>query len=415
MNWQSVRVGIFLAIRQIRRSSKWTTALVIFIMALTFVNLVIVSGVLVGLIVGASTAFRAQYSADILITAKDTKPYIEESQRIIATARALPWVEGLTARYIESGTIEANYRNKKNQNDLNDQVSTLVTGIDPVVEDSVTNLSRLVVKGEYLRPDDFGEVLVGSFILRQYSTFEVQGIGVLENVDVGSRIRVRVNGVAREVTVKGIVKSKIDEVSRRVYFNENELRNMIDRTDNNVSEIAIRLKDPAFVPDVQRILRYNFDGGLIKTYEEAQGQAFKDIERTMALLANIIGSIGLAIASITTFIIVFINAINRKKYIGILKGVGIAPGAIELAYIIQALFYAVLGSIIGLVFTFGFLKPYFDENPINFPFSDGILVARPDETALRVGLLLLTTIIAGYVPAKLIVSRRTLDAILGRE
>ena len=40
----AARVGWFLAIRQIRRSSKWTTGLIIFIMVLTFLNLVVVSG-----------------------------------------------------------------------------------------------------------------------------------------------------------------------------------------------------------------------------------------------------------------------------------------------------------------------------------------------------------------------------------
>ena len=45
------RVGWFLAVRQMRRSSKWTTALIIFIMVLTFLNLVVVSGLLLGLII----------------------------------------------------------------------------------------------------------------------------------------------------------------------------------------------------------------------------------------------------------------------------------------------------------------------------------------------------------------------------
>lgn len=97
-----------------------------------------------------------------------------------------------------------------------------------------------------------------------------------------------------------------------------------------------------------------------------------------------------------------------------MKGIGISPKAIQVSYIIQAFFYGVVGSVIGLVLTFGLLKPYFDANPIDFPFSDGILVATPLGSLVRVIILLVVTLAAGYIPAKLIVRRNTLDSILGR-
>ena len=48
----AIRVGWFLALRQLRRSNKGTPVLIIFIMVLTFLNLVVVSGALLGLING---------------------------------------------------------------------------------------------------------------------------------------------------------------------------------------------------------------------------------------------------------------------------------------------------------------------------------------------------------------------------
>jgi ABC-type antimicrobial peptide transport system permease subunit len=88
--------------------------------------------------------------------------------------------------------------------------------------------------------------------------------------------------------------------------------------------------------------------------------------------------------------------------------------AIEASYLVQAFFYGAAGSAIGLLITFGFLKPYFDANPIDFPFSDGILAATSEGAMLRVAILLGVTILAGFIPAKLIVSKNTLDSILGR-
>jgi ABC-type antimicrobial peptide transport system permease subunit len=111
---------------------------------------------------------------------------------------------------------------------------------------------------------------------------------------------------------------------------------------------------------------------------------------------------------------VFINALTRRKFIGILKGIGISGRAIEISYIFQSIFYAVVGSGVGLLLVYIFLVPLFQAHPIDFPFSDGILVAPLKSTLYRVGLLVFATLIAGYIPARMIIRKNTLDSILGR-
>jgi len=61
-----------------------------------------------------------------------------------------------------------------------------------------------------------------------------------------------------------------------------------------------------------------------------------------------------------------------------------------------------------------FLQPAIAAHPIDFPFSDGILVAPIGGTMLRIGLLMLTTLVAGFIPARMVVRKNTLDSILGR-
>ena len=73
----SLQVGWFLALRQVRRSSIATTGLIIFVMTLTFLNLVVVRGVLVGLIEGSTEVYKSGYAGDVLITALPKKEYIE--------------------------------------------------------------------------------------------------------------------------------------------------------------------------------------------------------------------------------------------------------------------------------------------------------------------------------------------------
>jgi ABC-type antimicrobial peptide transport system permease subunit len=80
----------------------------------------------------------------------------------------------------------------------------------------------------------------------------------------------------------------------------------------------------------------------------------------------------------------------------------------------QASIYAGLGIIFGMGLVFFLIKPYFSAHPINFPFSDGILVATLSSSLIKAFILLVTTIIAGYIPARIVIKQNTLSAILGR-
>ena len=412
----NIRIGFFLAKRQIRRSSRWTTTLIIFVMFFTFLNLVVVSGILVGLIQGAIDAVRTHYTSDVIISTLSNKTYVENSPEIISIVKSLPQVEAVTARYLEGGTVEANYKTRTDEKEKPNTATASITGIDPVAEDSVSGISKFIIEGEYLTPQDYDQVLVGSFLIEKYLRIDAPGFSTLRNVSPGTKIRIKVHGVEREVTVKGIIKAKVDEVSLRLFMIDSQLKSIIGRNDYNVDEISIKLKpgvDPSIVRDILK--RNGVDRvAKVQTYTDAQPKFIKDMVNTFALLGNMLSSIGLVVASITIFIVIFINAITRRKFIGILKGIGINERTIEISYIFQSFFYAFCGSLIGIVTLYVFLQPAIAAHPIDFPFSDGILVAPIGGTMLRVGLLMITTIIAGFIPARMIVRKNTLDSILGR-
>jgi ABC-type lipoprotein release transport system permease subunit len=410
-----IRIGWFLAYRQIKRANKWTTILIVGVMVLTFLNLVVVSGILVGLIQGSVDAQKKYYTGDFIISKLEKKDYIEKSNDIIETLKNTPEVEKFSARYIEGGSVEVNYKTKARETDEESTGATFA-GIDPLAEESLTNVSKFIVEGEYLLPDDYDKVLVGSFFIKKYTPIEAPGFTALTNIYPGAKIKITIGDVTREVTVKGILKSKIDEVSAKIFMVDSQFRNMIGRTDQNVDDIAIRLKEGTDPKQFKDWMQKNgfAQYAKLQTFEDAQPKFLKDIQATFAMLGNAIGSIGLAVASITIFIVIFINAITRRKYIGIMKGIGINGKVIEISYIFQSIFYAFLGSAIGMIIVYTLLVPFFDAHPLNFPFSDGILVASLSGTLFRVGLLMIATLLAGYIPARMIVRKNTLDAILGR-
>ncbi len=412
---QFIRLGWFLAWRQVRRANKWTTTLIIFVMVLTFLNLVVVSGILVGLIEGAVQANKEFYTSDIIISKLPKKDYIEQTPTVLNIIRSMPEVLALSARYLSSGRIEANYKTAAKPEEV-DSAGASFVGIDPVAENNLTGVSRFVIAGSYLEPGDYDQILLGAYLLKEYFPVESSAIQTLSNVGVGDKVRVKIGDVTREMTIKGIVKSKVDEISYRAYFVDTQFRDLVGRNDYNVGEISVKLKfgaDPVLVKEA--LLRSGVGTyARVQTFEDAQPKFLQDIKNTFALLGNLMSSIGLVVASITIFIVIFINAITRRKFIGILKGVGVSGKTIEVSYVFQSFFYALAGSLIGLMLLYGFLKPFITAHPINFPFSDGILVAPVSGTLFKIAILVLTTVIAGYIPARMIVRKNTLDSILGR-
>ena len=410
------KVGSFLARREVRRSNPWTTILIIFVMTLTFLNLVVVSGILVGLIEGSEEANRERYTSDVILSPLPEREYIRDSTRIEKEIKKAPGYAMSTSRYVLSGTVVSNYKDTLRKDEKNNISGGSIVGINPELEDQITHISETVIEGEYLTSSDSDKIMIGKDLLYQYTPIDSPGFSVLKDVGVGSRVLVRVGDSEREMFVKGILKSKAGEVDARIFMTASEARKLGGRSDLNVDEIAVELA-PGYSVEAFRdyLLEKGFgDNARIQTWEDAQPKFLKDIKTTFALLGNMISSIGLVVASITIFIVIFVNAITRRRYIGILKGVGVTKGAIEISYVLQALFYAISGVLIGTLLVFLVLKPAIYANPIDFPFSDGILVATALGTFFRAVILFLATLVAGYIPAYIVIKQNTLDAILGR-
>jgi ABC-type lipoprotein release transport system permease subunit len=416
---KSLRIGLLLGFRQIQRANFWTTALIIFVMTLTFLNLIAVSGILVGLIAGSERAVQEKSIGDIVITALDSEEEILQTETIRRTLHTIPEVAHFSVRYQSGGQITANYETRRDLQAEPNVVNTSIAGIDPMEEELVTKLSENIVEGRYFIPGESGKIILGALNLERYTAGFADLTGTLEEVFPGDKVRVSIGGSTREFEVIGIVDAKAGEVASQAYLPTQELRRLNGSVSRNADTIVIRLDEytPEFATEVKQILiDQNLDDfAKIRTFDEALPKFLTDIKQTFNILGSLIGAIGLVVASITIFIIIFINAISRRQQIGILKGIGIERRAIEIAYVLQAGFYGIIGSVFGVLITYGFLIGYFDRNPIDFPFSDGIMVAPPEETLTRFLILLVVTLFAGLLPAWLIVKQNTLNSILGRK
>lgn len=432
----TLRLGFFLAIRQVTRGSKWATGLIVFIMMLTFLNLVATSGFLVGIVEGSSRSFKEQWTGDLFISNRNENEYIERTGDIMSMLSSFPQIKTYTGRTIAGAKIEANWWEKRTEDDTN-SVSNQIAGVDPQKEDETTHLSDAIVEGEWLKDGDARGIVLGAGYLEKYSRV-ADLVSLLRDVKPGTTVRVTVSrakgfvsveqnlsstpdfttaqSVTQDFIVRGIINSKVQFVTSRAYILDSELRKMLGKTDGDVSEISIVMKDGVDPYDVKTPLINNgfSEYAKINTAAEGSPEFLINIKLFFSIIGTILGSVSVVVALITIFIIIYINALTRRRQIGIMKAVGVTEFAVEFSYICQALFYVLFGSVMALGIVFLILKPYIDAHPIDTPFSSIVLVAEPMSVFFKFLLVLLVSIFAGYLPARIIVNTNTLNAILGR-
>ncbi|MFW5887174.1 MAG: hypothetical protein ACOCUH_00065, partial [Bacteriovoracia bacterium] len=176
---KSIKVGWFLGYRQLKRSSLWSNLLIVLIMVLTFLNLVVISGLLVGLIQGASDAVKNNYISDIIISKLPENSFIENTPNIINIIENTSQIESYTARYLSSGSLESNYKDRSDFTENPEKVSTIIAGVDPDKEHEVTQIKDKLIEGEFLEDDDFDKIVLGAFLLEKYLQIDSPGFLVL--------------------------------------------------------------------------------------------------------------------------------------------------------------------------------------------------------------------------------------------
>lgn len=414
----SFTVGRFLAIRDLKRSNPWTTLLIIFVMSLTFLNMVLIGGLLLGLAQGMIGSFKQYYSANLFITPSTEKSIIEQTQDITSAVETIPNLDSYTLRITTPAKVEYGHRTRTEPTDIVENSQAVLTGINFAQENEVTDLSKKVIEGEYLSDTDFNSVLVGKNLFEKYSNRPDSSTEQkLKTAEVGSVVNIIVGNTQKEFIIKGIVGTGNNTIDSRIFVVDAAAREMKNQENLDVNEIAIKLTSTNLVDEsrsyLQSILEKNQDI-TIQTADEAVPGSSADITKTFKLLGNLVGVIALIVGAITIFIVIFVNAITRRKYIGILKGIGISAQAIEISYVIQSLFYALSGVLLAILFLMGFLKPYLDIHPLVLPIAEGRLAVTNGDILTRGIILIITSLISGFIPARLVTRQNTLDSILGK-
>jgi putative ABC transport system permease protein len=413
--WSNFKTSGFLAYKSVIRGNRWILVMIIMVMAFSFINLVFVSSILSGVMKTLDDQLIDTLYANVIIDPLEDDYYLEKVDRMESRIMQIEGVSGISPRLNSSGFIEYRWKEKTSQSDKGISGTWEVIGIDPEKEAGVTIIPDSIIEGSYLEPDDRDQILLGIEITGNEgaSTSDFLTLG---GVEIGDKVRVTYpNGVQREYTVKGIFRVReMMRADHQAFVTRTEMASALGRTvfSERASQILIKT-DPGFSEaQIVRDIESLGINGEIRTWEE-YGSGMRGIVSTFDIIAGLIGVIGLVVAAVIMFIVIYIGVVNRKKQIGILRAIGIPQNAIVGSYLIQSILYIGAGIVVGwLLFRFVILQ-YFMAYPLDLPIGLVSLTLKSGALGGWIFGLMIAGVLAGLVPALTVMRESIIKSIWG--
>jgi putative ABC transport system permease protein len=404
--WSNIKLGFFLAIKTILRGDKGSLGLTILIMLIVFLNLLFVDAIFKG-ISRTMDAVKINYQyGEVIIEPEEGDKYIKNTNNLIDKIKDFYYVKNLTA-HLQTG---ATLKNDK-YNDGRDvaTMEAVVIGIDPETENDSIDLKNKLVEGRYLKKGDYSKALLGADVAGGYGTSVFPKD--LEGVRVGDKVVAEYNGsnkIRREYEIVGIYKTKNFDTDSKMIVTRKELNSILGTT-NEASEIIVRLTDK----NLSKVALSDFSHLKLGQYDLADWEEKLKFGQTISKSFDMIGMmlrvIGSLVAGLVIFIIIFVDIVNRRKQIGILKAIGIPELAIKYSYIIRGMFYTILGIAFGfLLMRFGVIS-FFTAHPIDFPMGDMVPVIKKEALRASIWLFLFAGLIGSFIPASREIRKKILE------
>lgn len=412
--WGNFKLSLFLAFKSVMKGNKWALALLILVMSFSFVNLVFISGLISGVMTMLDNQMIDTMYANAVVTPRENKYNIDRYETLENTIASVPGVEAVSAHLNYSAFMEYKWKEKISQSDKGISGTWPVVGISPTTESKTTIVSDSIIAGKYLDENDTDRIVIGIEIAggAQATTSSHMNLG---GAQIGDKLRLTYpNGIQKEYTIKGIFRSRLLAADQQAFVTRKELVSVMGRDIyfNRASELLV--KTSPGVPDDLVISRIKATGleETVRSWREYGGW-MSSVVSTFEVIGSLIGGVGLIVSASVMFIIIYINVLNKKRQIGILRAIGIPGIAITGSYIFQALFYAVAGTLFGIIIVNFGLLPYFHYWPLEMPNGFLGLTIKPASIIVSVVGLTIAGTLAGLIPSWTIMRQSIIKIIWG--
>jgi putative ABC transport system permease protein len=409
----NIKLAFLLAFKSIWKGNRWAALLIICVMALSFAQLVLIPAILSGVTEALNQQQINTLYANVLIDPAVDDYFLARASEIQSTVEQQPGVVASTVHLVAGAHFEYNWQSRTDATKKDDGGDWRVIGIDPEKESKVTTISKTLISGSYLSKDDTDQIVLGVEIAGGPEASSASFLN-LGGVKVGEDVRLTYSdGTQRVYQVKGIFKARDGEADRQAFVSYNEMVSVLGpASSDSASQILIKTVPSAEESTVAANLSALNTGGQVRTWRE-YGGSVGGVVGSFNIIASLIGVIGLVVAAIVMFIVIYISVVNKKRQIGILRAIGVNRFAIYVSYLWQALFYAVIGIVLGGLL-FGYvIEPYFAAHPIDL--SIGLVSLATDMVTIRNSVLgiLMAAAFAGVIPVVNIMRHSIIKAIWG--
>lgn len=319
---------------------------------------------------------------------REKADYIQDAPARIAQLRGIPEVAGVTPLLTSGGVFR--YGGK--------EIAGPVYGLPS--NDEVTILKNCVVEGSYF-PDDYdpersSEILLGKYLAEKLAKKKEHE----PRVPVGNEVRVIFfNDKLRTYTVRGIFDARDYEANYGAILPFRDLQLILRTNPDEVSQLLLRVADQEAAPRVQQAVALRVSPELVvETWEDKDDIGLPDLVSGFNLVGDIIFLVGLVSSAIVIAIVIYVNAIRKRRQIGIIRAIGIQNWTVILIFTLQALILAALGVVVGSSLYWG-LDRYLKAHPIIMPFGDMATSFQWEAYCLSIVLFLVTAFLAGFYAA----------------
>jgi putative ABC transport system permease protein len=398
MNKNEIYTAFFIAKKNLIKN-KGILIFTILIISLGFISSTIIYGVLKDTGYDMQENFIETTIGHIVLEPYSVGQKIQNADNILKKTRELPNVVGVA---------KISKKNARIYDRNNNHIDTEIYIVNPNSFADISVVDDIIWDGSWLSRGEKDKIVIGCVNIKNCN--EIKAFNTLD-VNVGGKTKVVFSGYGEfELFLKGIYNHNFIQTEFISYINEDTAKELFPDYDSNTADlIVIRLSDRKHTEKVVNELYVMNLQTKISDWKEKSSMHSSIIDSFM-IIGDLSFIIGVIISAISIYVILYINILNKKTQIGIIKAIGIKSKVIALSYIILSLFLGIVGALLGVLLTM-LMTQIFNLYPIKT--GVGALVPQISIVMYVVVALaiVVASVISGYIVSKRITKQNIIGAI----
>ncbi len=326
------------------------------------------------------------------------KVYPANTIASISNARVIQYTEGIknTAEILDLVKKQPEVIGVAPQVNINvffrnggNKVNGTLSGVDVANENKLFNISTYMVTGNWnqlqYRPDG---IIIG------YDLAKDMSVNINDNINI-----LTPDAVSRNYKIIGIFRTNVKNTDKsKAYLNINSARQLLAKNEDYVTDLQVNVnnfeKTAPVVDRLAPVIPYRVESWQTSNQQLEAGSELRDI------IAQAVSFTILLVAGFGIYNILNMTINEKIREIAILKAMGFSSGDVTSIFLTQAMVIGIIGGIIGMLL--GFVV---SDIVAHIPFKIGGLnylpmAFHPKDYIFGFGFGLITTFVAGYLPAR---------------